>query len=260
MSLLRLESVTLYAPEASGDPIVSDISFEIETDETLALVGQSGAGKTSLALAIMGLWPGKIDGNIFFMDQEMTSLNETAYQELRGRSLALLMQDPLAAINPTLTIGWQLREVLRLRRGLSRQAARKESLGWLKKVGLTPVSDLARAYLHQLSGGMAQRAALAIAMACQPRLLIADEPFSALDPLTAASQIDIFKQHRSEIGFSTLLITHNLHLAKELASKVIILKSGKIVEAGRVSSVFTAPSEDYTTQLLAAGLKPGSSK
>lgn len=250
---LRLESVSLWHG-ANTTPIVTDISLEILKGETLALVGESGAGKTSLALAIQGLWRGRIRGRIDFQGHELTSLDEAGFSRLRGCRLSLLMQDPMTSINPVLTIGWQLREILRVGRGLSRRDARAESLVWLENVGLTPARDIARAYVYQLSGGMAKRAALAMALACQPDMLIADEPFSALDPVTMSDQIELLDRCRAEVGFSMLLITHNLRIARELAQRVVVLKSGVVIETGSIQEVFNSPVQDYTKRLVAAGL------
>ncbi len=250
---LRLESVSLWRGAALV-PTVTDISLDILKGETLALVGESGAGKTSLALAIQGLWRGRTGGRIYFQGHELTNLDEPGYSRLRGCRLALLMQDPMSSINPVLSIGWQLREILRVRRGMSRRDARAESLVWLDKVGLIPAGDVSRAYVHQLSGGMAQRAAIAMALACRPDLLIADEPFSALDPATMADQIELLDRCRAEVGFSMLLITHNLRIALELAQRVVVLKGGEIIETGSIQEVFDSPAQDYTKKLVAAGL------
>jgi ABC-type glutathione transport system ATPase component len=248
---LEVSSLTLARGAMT---VVRDVAFDIGPGTTTALIGESGAGKTSVALAIMGLWPGPLSGSIRWGGTELTALAQADYRDLRGRSLALLMQDPTSSLNPSLTIGTQLREVLRLRRGLARRAAAEESLIWLHRVGLAPAKDLAQAYVHQLSGGMAQRAALAIALACRPELLIADEPFSSLDPITAEDQIKLLRRMKQEVKFSLLLITHNLRLARELADKVAVLKDGRLIESGAAADLLSAPRERYTKALIAAGL------
>jgi ABC-type glutathione transport system ATPase component len=250
---LEVSALTLARGAAT---VVGDVSFNIGPGTTTALIGESGAGKTSVALAIMGLWPDSdsLSGSIRWGGAELTALTQADYRDLRGRSLALLMQDPTSSLNPSLTIGTQLREVLRLRRGMARRAAAEESLIWLRRVGLAPAKDLARAYVHQLSGGMAQRAALAIALACRPELLIADEPFSSLDPITAEDQIKLLRRMQQEVKFSLLLITHNLRLARELADKVAVLKDGRLIESGAAADLLSAPRERYTKALIAAGL------
>jgi ABC-type glutathione transport system ATPase component len=246
---LEVRSLTLAR---GATTVVGDVAFDIGPGTTTALIGESGAGKTSVALAIMGLWPGPLSGSIRWGGAELTALAQPDYRDLRGRSLALLMQDPTSSLNPSLTIGAQLREVLRLRRGVDRRAAAEESLIWLRRVGLAPAKDLARAYVHQLSGGMAQRAALAIALACRPELLIADEPFSSLDPITAKDQINLLRRMQEEVKFSLLLITHNLRLARDLADNVAVLKNGRLIEAGAAADLLSAPREWYTKALIAA--------
>jgi ABC-type glutathione transport system ATPase component len=249
---LELEALTLARGPTK---VVRNIALDVRAGGTTALIGESGAGKTSIALAVMGLWPGRLSGSIRFDGVELAALTQTDYRRLRGRALALLMQDPASSLNPSLTIGGQLREVLRLRRGLARRAAAQESLTWLDRAGLAPAKDLARAYVHQLSGGMAQRASLAIALACRPKLLVADEPFSSLDPITAEGQIKLLRQMQADAGFSLLLITHDLRLARELADDVAVLKNGRLVETGAARDVLSAPRDQYAKIFIeSAGL------
>lgn len=252
---LRLEALTLWLRE-SGQPVVSDVDLFVPAGQTVALVGGSGAGKTSLALSVMGLWPGRSSGRILLGAQNLSALTAAAWRDIRGRDLVFMAQDPKAAINPALTIGWQLREILRLRRGCSRQATRAEALEWLERVGLKPAAKLARLYVHQLSGGMAQRVALAMSLACRPLVLIADEPFSALDPTTMAAQIELVKEWQNRLQFSLLLITHDLSVAGLLAEAVTVIEAGRVVEDGPIETVFSRPAHEYTRALLAAGGLP----
>ena len=253
---LELRSVSLWPPGDDSRKIVAGIGFTVAPGRTLALVGQSGAGKTSLALAMMGLWPGRRTGDVCFDGQELLTLPN--WRRLRGRELVLMMQDPAASLNPVLTIGYQLREILRYRRGLDKITAKTEALAWLERVGLAPSGETSRLYVHQLSGGMAQRAALAMALACEPRVLIADEPFSALDPETAAGQIELLKEYRARLGFSLVLITHDLRLARDQADDIVVLRDGLIVESGEAEDVFKEPGAGHTKDLLAAaGLAEG---
>ena len=251
-ALLEISSLTLWPPGDDSRRIVTEIDLAVAAGRTTALVGQSGAGKTSLALAMMGLWPGRKTGRVFFDGDEPGISSGCAWRVLRGRALVLMMQDPTASLNPVLTIGYQLREILKCRRGLAKGDAKVEALAWLDRVGLAPAREISRLYVHQLSGGMAQRAALAMALACEPRVLIADEPFSALDPETAADQIDLLKEYRARLGFSLTLITHDLKLARDLADDIVVLKDGLIVEAGEAKAVFAGPKAAYTADLLAA--------
>jgi len=249
---LELRSLSLWPAEKAGQAVACDISFAVTPGRTMALIGESGAGKTSLALAIMGLWPGDKSGHIYFGGQELGGAAGPDWGSLRGRRLVLMMQDPTASLNPVLTIGYQLREILRFRRGPAKTVAKAEALACLERVGLAPAGEIARLYLHELSGGMAQRAALALALACEPQFLIADEPFSALDPETAADQIELLKGYRARLGFSLLLITHDLRLARDLADDVVVLRGGLVVEAGDIKEIFAGPKAEYTADLLAA--------
>ena len=211
--------------------------------------------KTSLAKAILGLWPGAVGGRIKLGALSLTDLSEADYRELRGEQIYYVAQDPIASFNPSLTIGFHLLELLVHRRGLNRREAAGEALDWLERVGLRPAREIARLYVHQLSGGMAQRAVFAMAVACEPKILIADEPFSSLDPVTASGQIELLRELRRRAGFSMLLITHDLELALDLTESVSVMKDGRIVEAGPTATVFSRPRADYTRQLLsAAGL------
>lgn len=264
MADLLLESVSLWPkseramPGREPHPIANDVSFSVPEGESVALIGESGAGKTSLALAIMGLWPGSIEGNISLGAQRLSELPAAVYRGLRGRQLVMMLQDPMAALNPVLTIGWQVREILRRRRGLDAREARISACEWLERVGLGPAKKSARLYPHQLSGGMAQRVLLAMALTCRPEVLIADEPFSALDPALMLEQAQLLSDVRAELGFSLLLITHNLSLAAALSSSVVVLRNGRVVETGSTSAVFERPHDGYTAELVeASGVKVG---
>ncbi len=219
----------------------------------MALVGDSGAGKTSAALAVMGLWPGRAGGAVIFGGEDLSAAGPAAWRCRRGRELVMMAQDPMVSLNPVLTIGTQIVEILRYRRGLSRRESKSEAQQWLARVGLAPTQEIMHLYVHQLSGGMAQRTALAMALACRPALLVADEPFSALDPQTAAEQTTLLKRYRQDLGFSLLLIAHDLRLARDLADDVVVLKNGRTVEAGPAAAVFAGAGHEYTRALLAAG-------
>lgn len=249
MADLSLESVSVSAGPAT---ILEDIGFAVPSGASMAVVGASGAGKTSLALTIMGLWRGTVRGRVLFGDRVLTSLPEKKFRELRGRRLVFLPQDPMRALNPAMSAGAQLREILKARRGLSRVAARIEALEWFERAGLIPADKVARLYPHELSGGMAQRVLIVMALACGPELLIADEPFSSLDPDNQAGHVEMLRALRSELGFSLLLITHDLELARGLTSTCAVLNGGRIVESGGTESVFEHPSHAYTRELVEA--------
>ncbi len=252
MSDLALKEITLRG--AGGQVIVDQADLVVESGESVALIGESGAGKTSLALAIMGLWPGTSEGAMLFRDRRLDSTSEADYRALRGRELVYMPQDPAAALSPTMTVGAALSDVLRFRAGLNRTAARESAISWLDRVGLSPGREMAGRYPYQLSGGMAQRVLMAKALACEPQLLIADEPFSSLDPDTAFDQIALLQELQVEGRFSLLLITHDLGLARRLATKVVVMRSGRVVESGPLAAVFNQPKEQYTAELIAAGL------
>ena len=250
MSELILNEVSLKA--AGGETIVSGVDLVVGSGASVSLIGASGAGKTSLALAVMGLWRGTMTGEVRFGDRRLDSLPAADYRHLRGRELVYMPQDPKAALDPTMTVGTVLSEVLRLRAGLARGRARESVVQWLERVGLSPSEETRRLYPHELSGGMAQRVLIAKALACGPALLIADEPFSALDPLTAGAQVRLLEALRAESDFSLMLITHDLDLARELTDETVVLRRGRVVEAGPVGNVFEHPRQAYTKELVAA--------
>ncbi len=250
MSELILKEVSLKA--ADGEAIVSGVDLVVGSGASVSLIGESGAGKTSLALAVMGLWRGTLTGEVHFGDRRLDSLPAADYRRLRGRELVYMPQDPKAALDPTMTVGAALGEVLRLRGGLARGPARVSAVQWLERVGLSPGEETRRLYPHELSGGMAQRVIVAKALACGPTLLIADEPFSALDPLTAGAQVRLLEALRAELDFSLLLITHDLVLARELTDETVVLKQGRVVETGSVGNVLAQPRHAYTKELVAA--------
>ncbi len=248
MNKLILKEVSLMVP--GGETIVSAVDLTVGPGASVSLIGESGAGKTSLALAVMGLWPGAMTGEIRFGDRRLDSLPAADYRHLRGRELVYMPQDPKAALDPTMRVGTALSEVLRLRGGLARGPAREAAVRWLERVGLS--KETRRLYPHELSGGMAQRVLIAKALSLGPALLIADEPFSALDPTTARDQIAVFEELQAEASFSLLLITHDLALARELTDEAVVLRRGQVVEAGPVRDILRRPTQPYTVELVAA--------
>jgi oligopeptide/dipeptide ABC transporter ATP-binding protein len=246
-----IEGQTVYA--------VDGVSFHLDQGEVLGLVGESGCGKSVTALSLMRLIeePGRIVGGEVLLHQDgrvrdVLKLSPPALQHLRGNEIAMIFQDPMTSLNPVLSIGYQLAEPLRAHRGLSRQAAEKEAVQLLARVGIPDAARRAQSFPHQFSGGMRQRVMIAMAMACRPRLIIADEPTTALDVTIQAQILDLLRALRDEIGTSIIIITHHLGVVAELADRVAVMYAGHIVETGSVEKIFARPEHPYTRALLAS--------
>ena len=233
--------------------VLADISFTINEGETLGIVGESGCGKSLTALSIMSLLPcgGKITrGNIYFKGRDLLNLSDRQMQKVRGNNIAMIFQDPITALNPVHTIGCQIAEVLMIHKGLSRGQAMEQTLEALKRV-MIPMAELRlREYPFQMSGGMCQRVMIAMALVCNPELLIADEPTTALDVTIQSQIIDLLVELREESKTAILLITHNLGVIAEMAQKVAVMYAGQIVELGHVKTVLEKPLHPYTKGLL----------
>ena len=235
---------------------VHGISYQLNSGETLALVGESGCGKTVSALSILRLIPeppGKIlSGEIIFNNKDFLKLTAKELQERRGRDIAMIFQDPMTSMNPVLTIGEQIIETLLRHTLLSRNEARKKSFDLLKQVDIPSPEQKLDQYPHQLSGGMRQRAMIAMALSCSPRVLIADEPTTALDVLIQAQILELLKQVKQNTQMSILLITHDLGVVAEIAERVMVMYAGEIVESGPVRELFRSPLHPYTIGLMKA--------
>jgi len=232
---------------------VDGVTFAIAPGETLGLVGESGCGKTTIGLALLGLLPtgGRIVGGTIHLDgREIAALDEDALRGVRGDRIGIVFQDPLTSLNPTMTIGRQVGEPLRIHRGASARAARERASELLELVGLpSPARQLDR-YPHQLSGGMRQRVSLATALACDPALLVADEPTTALDVTTQDQILELLARLKREIGMAVLLITHDLGVVAGQADRVLVMYAGKLVEAGSTDQIFYETEHRYTEALL----------
>jgi len=244
-----------FATEAGAVRAVDGVSFGIDRGGTLAIVGESGCGKSVTSLAIMGLLPPGarlVAGSIRFEGRDLTSLAEGRMRRLRGAELSMVFQEPLTALNPVYTIGRQITDVARRHLGLSRRRARDRAVEMLSRVGIPePVRRLA-AYPHELSGGMRQRAMIAMALVCRPKLLIADEPTTALDVTTQAQVLDQIGRLRREFGTAVVLITHDLGVVAETCAEAMVVYCGRIVERAPTAELFTRPRHRYTEALLAA--------
>ncbi|HLR81368.1 MAG TPA: ABC transporter ATP-binding protein [Bacillota bacterium] len=233
---------------------VRGVDFHLQKGETLAIVGESGCGKSVTANAIMRLIPdppGKISaGSILFKGRDLTKLSEQQMRAIRGSNLAMIFQDPMTALNPTLTIGTQLMEGLRQHHNVTRDEAKQRALAMLDLVGIPNPEERLKQYPHQFSGGMRQRIVIAIALICEPELLIADEPTTALDVTIQAQILELFNKIQKTTGVSIILITHDLGVVANIADRIAVMYAGKIIEIGEKREIFYNPQHPYTQGLL----------
>jgi len=232
---------------------VNGVSFEVRPGETLGLVGESGCGKSVTALATMGILPRAAripSGSIKLEGRELIGLSERAWRRIRGKEIAMIFQDPMTSLNPVLTVGAQLREAIEEHLDLDRKAASRRAVELLDQVGIPSAADRLKNYPHQFSGGMRQRVMIAMALACEPKLLIADEPTTALDVTIQAQILDLLRQLVADRGTSMLLITHDLGVVAGTCERVHVMYAGTLVEAGSASELFATPRHPYTLGLL----------
>jgi len=253
--LLKIQNLhTYFFTDEGVAKAVDGVDLELEEGGTLGLVGESGCGKTVTALSIMRLIPdppGKIvQGQISFNGTNLLTLSEAAMRKIRGRSISMIFQEPMTSLNPVFQIGDQISEVLQLHEGMSRKEAWNRSIEMLKIVGIPAPERRVMEYPHQLSGGMRQRAMIAMALACSPMLMIADEPTTALDVTIQAQILELINHLQKEKGMSVILITHNLGVIAETARRVAVMYAGRIVEYTDVRSIFGSPKHPYTQGLL----------
>src|SRR5690625_1149312 len=244
---------TYFHTENNVIKAVDDVSFHINNGELVGIVGESGSGKSVTSLSIMRLIesPGEIvNGDIIFAGDNLLQLREKEMEKIRGNDLAMVFQEPLTSLNPVLTVGRQISETIRVHQKVSKQEARKRSIDLLKQVKIPRPEKVYRSYPHTLSGGMRQRVMIAIALSCQPKLLIADEPTTALDVSIQAQVLEILKQLSRDVGAAVLLITHDLGVIAEMVDRVIVMYGGKIVEIADVHTLFDDPKHPYTKGLL----------
>ncbi len=239
---------------------VNDVSFDVAEHETVALVGESGCGKTIVALSIVKLIPppGRIvEGKVFFSNRDILSVHAERLREIRAKEIGIVFQEPGAALNPVYTIGHQISEILQLNRGLSRHEAEAMTIRLLGDTGIPEPERRAKSYAFELSGGMRQRAAIAMATSAPPKLLIADEPTTALDVTVQAEILDLLRHLQEQYKMAILLITHDLGVVAEMAERVLVMYTGKLVETARTDALFRLPKHPYTQGLLGAVLRLG---
>jgi phosphonate C-P lyase system protein PhnK len=234
--------------------VVEDVSFDLGAGEILGVVGESGSGKSITALSILRLVPapGRVAGSISFAGADLMALPEPEMRAIRGRDIAMIFQEPMTSLNPVFTCGDQVMEALIHHRGLDRAGARAEALKLLKLVEIPSAERRLDDYPHQLSGGMRQRVMIAMALACRPKLLLADEPTTALDATIQAQILDLLRGLQRELGMAVVLITHDLGVVSEVAHRVLVMYAGKVVETAPSDAIFARPFHPYTEGLLAS--------
>ena len=257
-ALLEVEQLSVEVSSASGLlRAVDDVSFRLESGQTLGVVGESGCGKSVTALALMGLLPDsarRVAGRVVFGGTELTALGSAAWRQLRGNEMSMVFQEPSLALNPVRRIGQQIADILCRHRGLTRRAAMKRAVELLAELQVSMPTRRAGQFPHELSGGMCQRVMLAMALACRPRLLIADEPTTALDVTTQAQVLASLSRLTREQGTAVILMTHDLGVVAHTCDEVLVLYAGQVVEQAPVRELFGQPKHRYTQALLNARL------
>ncbi len=259
--LLSIENLQVHFRTPDGvNRAVDGVSFAIRSGETLAIVGESGCGKSVTSMSILRLLPeppARIAGAIKFEGRNLLDLPNSAMRKIRGNDISVIFQEPMTSLNPVLTVGRQIGETLRLHQGLGRREAEERAVEMLTLVGIPEPRRRVREYPHQLSGGMRQRVMIAIALACSPKLLIADEPTTALDVTIQAQILDLMRDLKARVGAAIMLITHDLGVVAEVADRVVVMYAGRKVEEAPVRDLFRAPRHPYTRGLMGAVPKLG---
>src|SRR3984893_14861061 len=256
MALLEVENLQTHFRTPDGvNRAVDGVSFTVEAGETIAIVGESGCGKSVTASSVLRLIPeppGKISGKIRFDGVDLLELDERAMRDVRGNQISMIFQEPMTSLNPVLTVGHQICKTLRLHQGLGWQAAERRALEMLRLVRIAEPQQRRREYPHQLSGGMRQRVMIAIALACNPKLLIADEPTTALDVTIQAQILELINGVCDDFGTAVILITHDLGVVAGMTDRVVVMYAGKVVETATTDELFANPRHPYTLGLLAS--------
>jgi peptide/nickel transport system ATP-binding protein len=263
MALLEIDRLQTHFRTPDGiNRAVDGVSFSIEAGQTLAVVGESGCGKSVTAMSILRLIPeppGKMAGEIRFQGKNLLDCSDAEMRQIRGNEISMIFQEPMTSLNPVLTVGRQIGETLRLHQNMSANEATERAVEMLTLVGIPEPRRRVAEYPHQLSGGMRQRVMIAIALACSPKLLIADEPTTALDVTIQAQILDLMRDLKARVGAAIMLITHDLGVVAEVADQVVVMYAGRKVEEASVGDLFANPRHPYTQGLLGAVPKLGSS-
>ena len=254
--MLNIKNLSIsFLQNKKFESAVDDVSFSLHQNEILGMVGESGSGKSITSLALLGLLPkgiARVDGTIFYNEENITTYSEKAFQKIRGRKIAMIFQEPMSSLNPTLTCGYQVAEILQQHTQLSKSEIYAAVIALFEKVKLPRATSIFKAYPHQISGGQKQRVMIAMAIACKPEILIADEPTTALDVTVQKEIILLLKELQLEYGMSILFITHDLALVSEIADRVVVMYKGSLVEQGSTKEVFLNPQKNYTKALINA--------
>lgn len=262
-ALLEIKDLRVGPADDESYVILDNVSFKVREGEMLAIVGESGCGKSMTALSMMGLLPRNIkigSGSIQFEGRELTNLNSKMMNEIRGKDIAMIFQEPLTALNPAFTIGNQIAEVFKHHTNFNKEEIRRQSIEVLKKVKIPDPEEKLNAYPHQLSGGMRQRVMIAMALACNPKILIADEPTTALDVTIQAQILDLILELQEQFKMSVIIITHDLGVVAETCQRAIVMYAGQIVEEGKVEDIFEQPLHPYTRGLMLSAPRLGKSQ
>ena len=253
--ILKVENLRVELKTREGtSPVIDELSFELNAGETLSFVGESGCGKSMTALGIMGLLPEKISrvssGRILFQGEDLASVSQKRLQEIRGNEISMIFQEPMTSLNPVYTIGEQIGEILRRHKGLNRKQSFLQALDLIEAVQIPDPKHKIHSYPFQLSGGQRQRVMIAMALACEPKILVADEPTTALDVTVQAQIFDLLKELRVKTNTAIILITHDMGVVYEMAQKMIVMYAGRKVEEGSVNQVIKSPAHPYTQGLI----------
>jgi oligopeptide/dipeptide ABC transporter ATP-binding protein len=252
--LLEVNGLTVAFPiEGRERRVVAGVSYSIPAGRTLGVVGESGCGKSMTALALMGLVPapGRVTGSLRFEGRELIGQDETQWRRLRGARIAMVFQEPMTSLNPVMPVGRQIAEAMVLHQAIDWSAAERKAIELIEAVGIPSPKARAKAFPHQLSGGMRQRAMIAMALACRPALLIADEPTTALDVTIQAQILDLMQDLQAEIGMAIQFISHNLAVIAEVSDEIIVMYAGRVVERAKSEALFARPLHPYTRGLIA---------
>jgi oligopeptide/dipeptide ABC transporter ATP-binding protein len=259
--LLSIENLSVGFPSGRGYVLaVNEVGFSVKPGELVGVVGESGSGKSVTALAIMGLLPpaARITGRLLFEGRDLLGMSAAQLRQLRGREIGMIFQEPMTSLNPVFTVGDQIIEAVRAQGSISRKAALERAVALLDQVGIPSARRRLEDYPHQMSGGMRQRIMIAIALAGSPRLLIADEPTTALDVTIQAQLLDLLNQLREELGMAIVLISHNMGVMAEIADKVVVMYASRVVEEADIFQLFDAPQHPYSAGLLGSTPDMGS--